>query len=71
MSVFVGHLISSRRLGKGLDITSVLRESAESEWCSEKVRNLVPVRGGGKSSDPEQSKCVDYEWGKSFVVIFR
>ena len=50
MSVFVGHLISSRRLGKGLDITSVLRESAESEWCSEKVRNLV--RGGGKSSDP-------------------
>ena len=29
MSVCVGHLISSRRLGKGLDITSVLRESAE------------------------------------------
>ena len=30
---------------------SVLRESAELEWCSEKVRKLV--RGGGESSDPE------------------
>ena len=39
---------------------SVLRESAELEWCSEKVRNLV--RGGGKGSDPESVPDVIVVW---------